>query len=71
MYLEGGSGDITTKTEEKASKEADKTAAEEAKETAMNEAQQLSNENADLHKSCDFVRRSRCKRGTGPGETAP
>ena len=31
-----------------------------AKETAMNEAQQLSNENADLHKSCDFVRAEFC-----------
>merc|ERR1719353_1897895 len=29
--------------------------AEEAKETAMNEQQQLMNENADLHKSCDFT----------------
>merc|ERR1712100_759881 len=28
---------------------------EEAKETAMNEQQQLMNENADLHKSCDFT----------------
>jgi uncharacterized coiled-coil protein SlyX len=53
--IEEKNRDITTKTEEKASKEADKTAAEEGKETAMNEAQQLSNENADLHKSCDFV----------------
>ena len=26
----------------------------------MNEAQQLSNENADLHKSCDFVRAGFC-----------
>jgi hypothetical protein len=53
--IEEKNRDITNKTEEKASKEADKTAAEEAKETAMSEAQQLSNENADLHKSCDFV----------------
>merc|ERR1719478_480440 len=47
--------DITNKTEEKATAEADKVAAEEAKETAMNEQQQLMNENADLHKSCDFT----------------
>jgi DNA repair exonuclease SbcCD ATPase subunit len=53
--IEEKNRDITNKTEEKASKEADKNAAEEAKETAMSEAQQLSNENADLHKSCDFV----------------
>merc|ERR1719305_1395149 len=53
--IEEKNRDITNKTEEKAGAEADKTAAEEGKETAMNEAQQLSNENADLHKSCDFV----------------
>merc|ERR1719311_1050168 len=47
--------DSNKSIEEKATAEGDKTAAEEAKETAMNEAQQLSNENADLHKSCDFV----------------
>ena len=47
---------VAARAHMKASKEADKTAAEEGKETAMNEAQQLSNENADLHKSCDFVR---------------
>merc|ERR1719197_244416 len=46
---------ITDKTSEKAEAEADKTAAEEAKETAMAEMQQLSNENADLHKACDFT----------------
>merc|ERR1719453_1652454 len=53
--IEEKSRDITNKTEEKAGAEADKTAAVEAKETAMNEAQQLANENADLHKSCDFT----------------
>merc|ERR1719181_1756982 len=36
---------ITDKTSEKA----------EGKETAMSEAQQLANENADLHKACDFT----------------
>merc|ERR1719156_403599 len=53
--IEEKSRDITNKTEEKAEAEADKTATVEAKETAMNEAQQLANENADLHKSCDFT----------------
>merc|ERR1719473_798899 len=53
--IEEKTRDITNKTEEKAVAEADKTATEEAKETALNEAQQLSNENADLHKSCDFT----------------
>merc|ERR1719353_186998 len=47
--------DTNKSIEEKTSKEADKVAAEEAKETAMNEQQQLMNENADLHKSCDFT----------------
>jgi chromosome segregation ATPase len=53
--IEEKSRDITNKTEEKAEAEADKTAAVESKETAMSEAQQLANENADLHKSCDFT----------------
>jgi len=53
--IEEKNRDITNKTAEKATAEGDLTAANEAKETAMNEAQQLSNENADLHKSCDFV----------------
>merc|ERR1719380_451485 len=35
--------------------EADKTAAEEDKNSAMNEQQQNQNENADLHKACDFT----------------
>merc|ERR1719165_37408 len=53
--IEEKNRDITNKSEEKATAEADKTAAEEAKETAMNEQQQNKNEEADLHKSCDFV----------------
>jgi uncharacterized small protein (DUF1192 family) len=47
--------DITNKSSEKAEAEQDKTSAEEAKEAAMNEQQQNQNENADLHKSCDFT----------------
>merc|ERR1719305_1023512 len=46
--IEEASRAITNKTEEKASAEADKT-------TAMNEQQQNQNENADLHKACDFT----------------
>jgi len=46
---------MTNKTEEKASAEADKTAAEGDKNSAMNEQQQNENENAALHKSCDFT----------------
>merc|ERR1719160_736087 len=46
---------ITEKTSEKAETEADKTATTEGKETALAEQQQLANENADLHKACDFT----------------
>merc|ERR1719352_736325 len=46
---------ITDKTSEKAEADEDKTATSEGKETAMAEAQQLANENADLHKACDFT----------------
>ena len=53
--IEEKNRDITNKSETKATAEADKTASEEAKETAMNELQQMKNEEADLHKSCDFV----------------
>ena len=53
--IEEASRAITNKTEEKASAEADKTAAEEDKNSAMNEQQQNQNENADLHKACDFT----------------
>merc|ERR1719486_200212 len=47
--------DITNKSEEKAAAEADKTAATEDRTAALNEQQQNQNEEADLHKSCDFT----------------
>merc|ERR1719265_397260 len=47
--------EITNKSEEKAEAEVDLTATQEARTTALNEAQQLANENADLHKTCDFL----------------
>merc|ERR1719398_231522 len=53
--IEEANRSMTNKTEEKAGAEADKTAAEQDKNTAMNEQQQNKNEEADLHKSCDFV----------------
>ena len=53
--IEEATRSITNKTEEKATAEADKTAAEEDKNSAMNEQQQNQNENADLHKACDFT----------------
>merc|ERR1719446_53814 len=53
--IEEANRSMTNKTEEKATAEADKTAAEEDKTSAMNEQQQNENQNADLHKSCDFT----------------
>ena len=53
--IEKKNRDITNKTEEKATAEGDKTSAEEAKDAALNEQQMNKNEEADLHKSCDFV----------------
>merc|ERR1719191_1001814 len=46
---------ITNKTGEKAEAEVDLTSAQEAKSTALNEQQELKNEEANLHKSCDFL----------------
>merc|ERR1719331_524283 len=53
--IEEANRSMTNKTEEKATAEADKTAAEQDKNSAMNEQQQNENQNADLHKSCDFT----------------
>merc|ERR1719191_281204 len=53
--MEEKTRDITNKSEEKATAEQDKVAEEEALTTALNEQQELMNENADLHKSCDFT----------------
>merc|ERR1719274_515349 len=53
--IEEKSKEIVNKSELKAKAEADKTEAEEVKENVMIELEQLSNEDADLHKSCDFV----------------
>merc|ERR1719488_87860 len=47
--------DTNASMEEKATAEADKVSEEEALATALNEQQELMNENADLHKSCDFT----------------
>jgi len=47
--------DLVNKSSEKAQAEADKTAAVENKDVASSEQQQNMNENADLHKSCDFT----------------
>jgi len=53
--IEEKSKDIINKSELKAKAEGEKTEAEEEKENTMLTLEQLSNENADLHKSCDFT----------------
>merc|ERR1719380_331469 len=53
--IEEKSKDIVNKSEEKAKAEEDKTQAETDKENVMLEPDALSNEAADLHKTCDFV----------------
>merc|ERR1719375_101566 len=53
--IEEKSKDITNKMEAKSKAESDKVQAESAKEATMGEIEQLANENADLHKSCDFT----------------
>merc|ERR1719420_2343752 len=53
--IEAKSKDIVNKSEEKAKAEADLVEAKEAKESTMLELEQLSNYNAELHQSCDFV----------------
>jgi len=49
------SKDIDNKMEMKAKAESDKVQAESGKEATMGEIEQLQNENADIHKSCDFT----------------
>jgi len=53
--IEAKSKDIVNKSENKAQAEADLVQAKEAKEATMLELEQLSNFNAQLHTSCDFV----------------
>jgi len=53
--IEAKSKDIINKSEVKAKKEADLVEAKEEKESVMVELEQLSNYNAELHSSCDFV----------------
>merc|ERR1719327_2201354 len=47
--------DSTSKTEMKARAEQDKVEAETERDSVLGELEQLANENADLHKSCDFT----------------
>merc|ERR1719157_57781 len=53
--IEEKSKDIVNKSEEKAKAEGDLVQAQEEKESVMLELEQLSNYNAQLHQSCDFV----------------
>merc|ERR1719386_630645 len=53
--IEAKSKDIVNKSETKAKAEADLVETKEAKESVMVELEQLSNYNAELHASCDFV----------------
>jgi len=53
--LEEKTRDVTSKSDTKAQAEVDKTAAEEARDAGGNEQQQNKNEEADLHKACDFT----------------
>jgi len=47
--------DITSKSEMKAKKEGEKVESETERDGVLAELEQLANENADLHKSCDFT----------------
>merc|ERR1719271_747993 len=53
--IEASTKDMINKQEEKAKAEADKVEAEKEKEATMLELEQLSNYNAELHQSCDFI----------------
>merc|ERR1719461_2194140 len=53
--IETKSKDIANKSEEKAKAEGDLVQANQDKEAALLELEQLSNYNAELHQSCDFI----------------
>merc|ERR1712203_36460 len=53
--IEAKSRDIVNKSETKARAETDLVQAKEDKDAVLLELEQLSNYNAQLHKSCDFV----------------
>merc|ERR1719218_575684 len=53
--IEEKSKDIVNKSEQKAKAEQDLVQAQDEKEAVMLELEQLSNYNAQLHQSCDFV----------------
>merc|ERR1719456_1442929 len=53
--VEAKTKDSVSKSEMKAKAESDKVEAETSREAVMGELENLANENADLHKSCDFT----------------
>merc|ERR1719316_1572237 len=55
MSIDEKTKDIVAKTEMKAKAEEDKVEAQAERDTVLGELEQLANENADLHKSCDFT----------------
>merc|ERR1719359_587751 len=55
MSIEMKVKDITSKSEMKAKAEGAKVEAETERDSVLGELEQLANENADLHKSCDFT----------------
>merc|ERR1719473_2611898 len=66
--IEAKSKDIVNKSETKAKAEADLVQANEEKESVMLELEQLSNYNAELHQSCDFVMKNFAIRQTARDE---
>merc|ERR1719379_3223182 len=56
--IEAKSADIVDKSDTKAKAESDLVATKESKEATMLELEQLSNYNAQLHESCDFVQKN-------------
>merc|ERR1711935_990188 len=66
--IEAKSKDIVNKSETKAKTEGELVEAQKEKEAAMLELEQLSNYNAQLHQSCDFVMKNFDLRQTGRDE---
>jgi len=66
--IEAATKDMINKSEEKAKAEADLVEANKQKDAAMLELEQLSNYNAELHQSCDFVTKNFEIRQTGRDE---
>merc|ERR1719310_2299428 len=66
--VEAATKDMINKEEEKAKAEADLVEANKQKDATMLELEQLSNYNAELHQSCDFIMKNFEIRQTGRDE---